>query len=134
VTLPIVSRKKWFINYFLFRTLISISLGNDSIIKAVRSGSVRISMIVDSTSRLFKLQDIYYIPDIRTNNLLSVTYMVQKKYTVNFGTNMCEISKARLIIGRAKNRKGLWILDSNPVVPNPYIAYIAKMSLSIWHK
>jgi len=65
-----------FINYSLFRTPISIGLGNDSIIKTVRLGSVRISMTVDGTSRLFELQDVYYIPDIGTNNLLSVTYMV----------------------------------------------------------
>jgi len=97
-------RKEWFINYSLFRIPISIGLGDNSIIKAVRSGSVRISITVDGTSRLFELQDVYYIG---TNNLLSVTYMVQKGYTVNFGTNICEISKAGSIIGRAKNRKGL---------------------------
>jgi len=55
------SRKEWFINYSLFRTLISIGLGNNSIIKAVGSGPVRISMTVDRISRLFELQDVYYI-------------------------------------------------------------------------
>jgi len=64
-------------------------------------------MTVDGTSRLFELQNVYYIPDMRTNNLLSVTYIVQKGYTVNFGTNMYKISKAGSIIERAKNRKGL---------------------------
>ena len=103
----ITSRKEWFINYSLFRTPISIGLGDDSIIKAVGSGSVRISITVDGTSRLFELQDVYYVPDMGTNNLLSVTYMVQKGYTVNFGTNMCEISKAGSVIGKAENRKGL---------------------------
>jgi len=69
-----------------------------------------------------------------TNNLLSVTYMVQKRYTVNFGTNMCKISKARSIIERAKNRKGLWVLDGNSVVSNPHVVYVVKALLSIWHK
>jgi len=104
---PMTSRKEWFINYSPFRTPISIGLGDDSIIKAVGSGSVRISMTVDGTSRLFELQDVYYVPDIGTNNLLSVTYMVWKGYTINFGTNMCEISKAGSIIGKAENRKRL---------------------------
>jgi len=54
VTSPIISRKEWFINYSPFRTPISIGLGNDSIIKAVRSGLVRISMTVNKTSRLFE--------------------------------------------------------------------------------
>jgi len=69
-----------------------------------------------------------------TNNLLSVTYMVWKGYTVNFGTNMCEISKAGSVIRKAENRKGLWVLDGNPVVPDPYVAHVAKASLSVWHK
>jgi len=70
------SQKEWFINYFPFITPISISLGNDSIIKTVRSGLVRILITVDGTSRLFELWDIYYVLDIGTNNLLSVTYIV----------------------------------------------------------
>jgi len=75
-TLPIISRKEWFINYSPFKIPISIGLGDNSIIKAVRSGSVRISMTVNGTSRLFELQDIYYTPDMGTNNLLLVTYIV----------------------------------------------------------
>jgi len=130
----ITSRKEWFINYSLFRTPISIGLDDDSIIKAVGSGSVRISITVDGTSRLFELQDVYYVPDMGTNNLLSVTYMVQKGYTVNFGTNMCEISKAGSVIGKAENRKELWVLDGNPVVPDSYVAHVAKASLSVCHK
>jgi len=55
VTLPMKSRKEWFINYSSFKTPISIGLGNDSIIKAVGSGLVRISMTVDGISRLFEL-------------------------------------------------------------------------------
>jgi len=70
------SKKKWFINYSPFKTSILIGLGNDSIIKAVRSGSIRISMTVDKKSRLFELRDMYYVLDIGTNNLLLVTYMV----------------------------------------------------------
>jgi len=70
------SQKKGFINYSLFITSISIGLGNNNIIKAVRSGLVRILITVDRTLRLFELWDIYYVPDIRTNNLLSVTYIV----------------------------------------------------------
>jgi len=56
---------------------------------------------------LFELWDIYYVPDIETNNLLSVTYIVQKEYTVNFGEKLYKILKAGLIIERAKNKKGL---------------------------
>jgi len=43
VTSPMTSRKKWFINYSLFRIPIPIGLGDNSIIKAIRSGSIKIS-------------------------------------------------------------------------------------------
>jgi len=91
-------------------------------------------MTVDEKSRLFELQDIYYIPDMGTNNLLSVTYMVWKRYTINFGEKLYEISKAGLIIGIAKNKKRLWVLDRNSVVPDPQVAHVAKISLNVWHK
>jgi len=111
------SRKEWFINYSLFKTSIPIGLGNDSIIKAVGSGLVGISMTVDGKLRLFELWDVYYVPDMRTNNLLSVTYMVQKGYTVNFRERLCEISKAGSIIGITENKKGLWVCKGTPNTP-----------------
>jgi len=91
-------------------------------------------MTVDRTSRLFELWDIYCVLDMGTNNLLLVTYIVQKGYSINFGSNTCEISKARSIIGRAKNRKRLWVLDGSPIMPDLQVAHIAKVLLSVWHK
>jgi len=128
------SRKEWFINYFPFKTSIPIGLGDDSIIKAVGLGLVRISMTVDGKSRLFELRDVYYVPDMGTNNLLSVTYMVRKGYTVNFGEILCEISKAGSIIGIAKNKKGLWVLNGDSVISDPQVAHVAKALLNVWHK
>jgi len=64
-------------------------------------------MTVDRKSRFFELQNIYYVLDMRTNNLLLVTYMVQKGYTVNFRAKLCEISKAKSVIERAENKKKL---------------------------
>jgi len=64
-------------------------------------------MTVDRKSRFFELQNIYYVLNMRTNNLLLVTYMVQKGYTVNFRAKLYEISKAKSVIGRAENKKKL---------------------------
>jgi len=59
---------------------------------------------------------MYYVLDMETNNLLLVTYMVWKGYTINFRERLCEISKAESIIGIAKNKKGLWVLDGDLVI------------------
>ena len=64
-------------------------------------------MTVDRKSRFFELQNIYYVLNMRTNNLLLVTYMVQKGYTVNFRAKLYEISKAKSVIERAENKKKL---------------------------
>jgi len=128
------ARKELFINYSLFCAPVPIGLGNNSIIKAFGLGSIRISMTANGVSRMFELQDVYYILDMGTNNLLSVIYMIRKDYTINFGTNLCEISKAGLVIGKAENRKGLWVLDKDPIMLSSQAAYVAKVLLDVWHK
>ena len=72
--------------------------------------------------------------DIGTNNLLSITYIVKKDYIINFGTNLCKISKARLVIRKTESRKGLWILNRDPIVPSPQAVHVIKASLDIWYK
>ena len=83
------------INYSFFETPIPIDLDNNSIIKAVESGSIKISMTVNGISRLFELQDVVYILNMRTNNLLSVTYIVWKGYCKGIckGTSRVVLSK-----------------------------------------
>jgi len=51
---PMTARKDWIINYTPFERLIPISLGDDRTIKAIRSGSVRISMNVNGSSNVYK--------------------------------------------------------------------------------
>jgi len=92
---------------------------------------IKISITVNGTSKLFELQDVYYVLDIGTNNLLLVTYMVRKRYAVNFGTNIYEISKSESIIGKAENKKELWILDGNPIIPDYQVAHVVRALLSI---
>ena len=46
-----IARKDWMTNYTPFDMPISIGLGDDSVIKAIRSGSIRITMDVGKESR-----------------------------------------------------------------------------------
>jgi len=128
------ARREWFVNYTPFGIPISIGLGDNSIIKAIGLGSIRISMDVNSRSKIFELCDMYYVLDMGTNNLLSISYIVKKGYTVNFGVDKCEIAKDRIIVGEAYSMKGLWVLKGNTSLITQNSANIAKMSLSIWHR
>jgi len=77
---------------------------------------------------------MYYIPEIGSNNLLSVTYMVNKGYFVGFGAHKCEISKGDTVIGEAEKRRNIWILQGVTIPPVAESAHIVKASLKLWHK
>ena len=99
-----IARKDWMTNYTPFDMPISIGLGDDSVIKAIRSGSIRITMDVGKESKTYELRDVYYVLDMGANNLLSVTYMVKKGYTVDFGVNNYEIRKDGNVVGIAERK------------------------------
>ena len=69
-TSPMTARKDWIINYTPFERLILVSLGNDRTIKAIGSGSVRILMNVNGSSNIYKFWNVYYVPEMESNNLL----------------------------------------------------------------
>jgi len=121
-------------NYAPFDMPISIGLGDDSVIKAIRSGSIRITIDVGKESKTYELCDIYYVLDMGANNLLSVTYMVKKGYTVDFGVNNCEIRKDDNAVGIAERKLGLWVLKGTTSLPDHQFAHIATTSLHMWHK
>ena len=133
-TSPMTARKDWIINYMLFERSIPVSLGDDRTIEAIGLGSVRISMNVNGSSNVYKFRNVYYVPEIGSNNLLSVTYMVNKGYFVGFGAHKCEISKGGMVIGEAEKRRNLWILQGVTISPVAELAHIAKVSLELWHK
>ena len=66
-TSPMTARKDWMTNYTPFDMPISIGLGDDSVIKAIGSGSIRITMDVGKKSKTYELYDIYYVLDMGAN-------------------------------------------------------------------
>ena len=133
-TAPMTARKEWFSKYTPFDKEVSIGLGDDSIIKAAGSGSVMISMDVEEKKRIFELRDVYYVPDMGRNNLLSVSYMVNKGYLVHFRAKDCVIQKGNDVIGNVYKKNNLWVLSGKTVLPRQEMAYIAQVSIGTWHK
>jgi len=104
------------------------------VIDAIGSGSVRVSMSVDGKTTTYELHNIYYVPNMGTNNLLSVMYMIERDYTVNFGWYNCRILKGRDLIGKATKRDKLWILEGKTLPLTRDTAHIAKASINTWHR
>jgi len=130
----ITSRREWFFDYVPFKSTVPIGLGNNRVIDAVGSGSVRVSMSVNDKTTTYKLRDVYYVPNMGTNNLLSVTYMIERDYTVNFGRHDYRILKGIDLIGKVTKRDKLWILEGKTLPPTRDTAHIAKASINTWHR
>ena len=99
---------------------IPIGLGDDKVIDAIGLELVRISMEIDGKSTVYELCDVYYVPNMGMNNLLSVTsvtYMSETNYSIFFGQDKCTILKSRNVIGKARKRNKLWILKGKMLSP-----------------
>jgi len=58
-TSTITLRREWFYDYIPFKSAVPIGLGDDRVIDAVGSGSVRISMEVNKKSTVYELCDCH---------------------------------------------------------------------------
>ena len=128
------SRREWIHDYIPFKSAIPIGLGDDRVIDAVGSGSVRISMEVDGKPTVYELCDVYHVPNMGTNNLLSVTYMSERNYSTIFGRDECSILKGMNVIGRARKRNKLWILEGKTLFPTQESAHVTRASINTWHR
>jgi len=129
-TSTMTSRREWIHDYIPFKSAVPISLGDDRVIDAVGSGSVRISMDGNGRPTVYELQDVYYVPNMETNNLLSVTYMSERNYSTIFGRNECSILKGMNVIGKARKRDKLWILEGKTLFPTQESAHVARTSIN----
>ena len=133
-TSTMTSRREWIHDYIPFKSAVSISLGDDRVIDAVGSGSVRISIEVNGKPTVYELCDVYYVPNMGTNNLLSVTYISERNYSTIFGQDECSILKGMNVIGRARKRNKLWILEGKTLFPTQESAHVTRASINTWHR
>jgi len=87
-------------------------------------------MEVDGKSTVYELHDVYYVPNMGMNNLLSVTYMSERNYSLFFGRDECNILKGRNVIGKARKKDKLWILKGKTLSPTQESAHIVKASIN----
>jgi len=83
---------------------------------------------------VYKLWDVYYVPNMGTNNLLSVTYMSERNYSIFFGRDECSILKGTNVIRKAIKRDKLWILEGKTLFPIQESAHVVRTSINTWHR
>ena len=101
-------------------------LGNDCYILAKGIGQLHLEMDIRGGKKgLTIICSTYYVPDV-SRNLLSISYLIKRGYSVNFNNNKCHIlcKQDQELCGIAKEVDGLFIVNAKPIIPE--CAYISK--------
>ena len=101
-------------------------LGDDHYILAKGIGQLHLEMDIGGGKKgLTIIHSAYYVPDV-SKNLLSVSYLIKRGYSVNFNNNKCHIlcKQDQELCGIAKEVDGLFIVNAKPIIPE--CAYISK--------
>lgn len=105
----------------------SITTANDQIMCANKVGSITLPL---SDSLNANIENILYVPDLKVN-LLSVSQIVKKNYSVVFKTTGCEIYDSQQnVIATGIFDKDLFKLD----LKNQLVACHASVNSMLWHR
>ena len=115
------------INYTQYQTPINIYLGDNTCIKALGEGMVKLYTQNDNTFHL-KLHKVLYVPML-AKNLLSVPAMASMGAKVSFDDEKCVVSKEgeEYVIGK--------LVDGMLYTVNPVeFAHPTTEPLDVWHQ
>ena len=128
---PMSSHRNWFHMYRDISPLKKVWLGDDRYILAMGIGQLHLEMDLGGGRKgLTVIRSAYYVPDV-SGNLLSVSYLIKRGYSVNFSDDECRIfcKQDRELCGIAKEVDGLFIVNAKPIIPEH--AYISRTTREI---
>ena len=117
--------RNWFHTYREISPPKKVWLGDDRYILAKGIGQLHLEMDLGRGRKgLTIIRSAYYVPNV-SSNLLSVSYLLKRGFSVNFNNNKCRIfcNKDQELCGIAKEVDGLFILNAKPVIQE--CAYIS---------
>ncbi|KAH9829601.1 uncharacterized protein C8Q71DRAFT_682685, partial [Rhodofomes roseus] len=93
-------------------------LGDKRYILAIGIGQVALTAdLGNGKKRTALLQGVYHVPDLN-GNLLSVSHLTKRGYSVFFTTSGCRIQNTEgQLIGTAHDKDNLYVFDGSPHVP-----------------
>lgn len=91
---------------------VEIKVANGEKLLASGRGSVKISL----QNTLRTISEVLYVPEL-TVNLLSVSAMTRKGFTVVFDKNVCKVFDGDQVVAVAKQVNGVYIIDKPCVLP-----------------
>ena len=119
------SQRNWFHMYCDISPLKKVWLGDERYILATGIGQLHLEMNLGGGKKcLTIIRTVYYVPNL-SRNLISVSYLTKRGYSVNFDNSQCQIfTKSGELCGVAQDVDNLYILNAKPV--NPECAYISR--------
>ena len=90
----------------LSRGEIILKIVNGVTVAAEARGSCELRL---STGHFLRLNDVLYFPNA-TRNIISVSILCKYGYNVQFNGNECLIHLRSVLVGRAENTNGLYVL------------------------
>jgi hypothetical protein len=123
---PMSSQRNWFHMYWDITPPKKVWLGDERYILATGIGQLHLEMSLGGGKKcLTIIRTAYYVPNL-SGNLISVSYLTKRGYSVNFNNSQCRIfTKSSELCGVAQDIDNLYILNAKPVIPEH--AYISRM-------
>ena len=116
--------------YVEFNKPCMVNLGDNRSILAYGKGTYHIIADLGDSHQPIGLRDVLYLPDL-DKNLLSVRAMVKLGATVQFKSEICEITRNGKLLARGKIERKLYFLQ---ITENETINIAQKDSnLKLWH-
>ncbi|OBZ71294.1 Retrovirus-related Pol polyprotein from transposon TNT 1-94 [Grifola frondosa] len=127
---PMSSQRDWFIHYTSLSSPKRVWLGDERFILAVGIGQISATVhLDDGKTRTVIIPGVYHVPDLN-GNLLSVSHLTRRGYSVNFGDAGCRIlSPTGELAAVAREAEGLYILKVSPRIPEQ--TYIAELDYGL---
>ena len=119
------SQHNWFHMYQDITPLEKVWLGDECYILATGIGQLHLKMNLSGGKKcLTIIQTMYYVPNL-SRNLISVSYLTKRGYSVNFDNSQCRIfTKSGELCGVAQDVDNLYTLNAKPVIPeHAYISH-----------
>uniref|UniRef100_A0AAG5DT47 Retrovirus-related Pol polyprotein from transposon TNT 1-94 n=1 Tax=Anopheles atroparvus TaxID=41427 RepID=A0AAG5DT47_ANOAO len=111
----------------------SINVANNTAVPVVAKGSVNVSADVGASTCAISMNDVLYVPELAVN-LLSVSKMCQKGYTVTFRKQTCKvISPSNKLVAIGQESGGLYRLKRSP---GSLVNMVSRMedNFKLWHR
>ncbi|PSR73942.1 hypothetical protein PHLCEN_2v10249 [Hermanssonia centrifuga] len=111
------SQREWFHSLHQLSKPKAVWLGDDHCIYTTHHGRLSLEFKTP-TGNIFStcFDEVYYVPEL-SGNLLSISHVTQRGYTVSFADKGCEITHREHVSGFAKQVGGIYIVQCQPLAP-----------------